>query len=258
MIVLETIEVAFAMFSALPVPQPVWNEKNMRYAMCAFPLVGFACAGFWWVWSAACWYFSVPYLLQGAGLCLIPVLVTGGIHLDGYADTCDALASNAGPAKKQEILKDPRCGAFAVIRLCTYFVAYLALCEALEPSPQALWCMGWAFVLERALSGLSICRFPLAKQTGLAHAFSTAADRSKAGYVLVGIAFLAAAGLLMGGAAGAVMLAAGLLVFRRYRIVADKQFGGLSGDLAGWFLQRAELWMLAVLTAYQLVSGGGL
>ena len=258
MIVLETIEVAFAMFSALPVPQPVWNEKNMRYVMCAFPLVGFACAGFWWVWRAACWYFSVPYLLQGAGLCLIPVLVTGGIHLDGYADTCDALASNAGPAKKQEILKDPRCGAFAVIRLCTYFVAYLALCEALEPSPQALWCMGWAFVLERALSGLSICRFPLAKQTGLAHAFSTAADRSKAGYVLVGIAFLAAAGLLMGGAAGAVMLAAGLLVFRRYRIVADKQFGGLSGDLAGWFLQRAELWMLAALTACQLVSGGGL
>ena len=252
MIVLETIEVAFAMFSALPVPQPVWNEKNMRYAMCAFPLVGFACAGFWWR------IFSVPYLLQGAGLCLIPVLVTGGIHLDGYADTCDALASNAGPAKKQEILKDPRCGAFAVIRLCTYFVAYLALCEALEPSPQALWCMGWAFVLERALSGLSICRFPLAKQTGLAHAFSTAADRSKAGYVLVGIAFLAAAGLLMGGAAGAVMLAAGLLVFRRYRIVADKQFGGLSGDLAGWFLQRAELWMLAALTACQLVSGGGL
>ena len=166
MIVLETIEVAFAMFSALPVPQPVWNEKNMRYAMCAFPLVGFACAGFWWVWSAACWYFSVPYLLQGAGLCLIPVLVTGGIHLDGYADTCDALASNAGPAKKQEILKDPRCGAFAVIRLCTYFVAYLALCEALEPSPQALWCMGWAFVLERALSGLSICRFLAAHLSG--------------------------------------------------------------------------------------------
>ena len=62
----------------------------------------------------------------------------------------------------------------------------------------------------------------------------------------------------MGGAAGAVMLAAGLLVFRRYRIVADKQFGGLSGDLAGWFLQRAELWMLAALTACQLVSGGGL
>ena len=41
MTLLETAAVAFAMFSAVPVPQPVWNEKNMRYALCAFPLVGF-------------------------------------------------------------------------------------------------------------------------------------------------------------------------------------------------------------------------
>ena len=36
MIVLQTIAVAFAMFSAVPVPQFVWDEKNMRYALCAF------------------------------------------------------------------------------------------------------------------------------------------------------------------------------------------------------------------------------
>ena len=40
MAVLETIAVAFAMFSALPVPQPEWNQRNMRFALCAFPLVG--------------------------------------------------------------------------------------------------------------------------------------------------------------------------------------------------------------------------
>ena len=39
MIGLQTIAVAFAMFSALPVPQFAWNQKNMRYAMCAFPLI---------------------------------------------------------------------------------------------------------------------------------------------------------------------------------------------------------------------------
>ena len=45
MTVLQTIAVAFAMFSALPVPQFEWNEKNMRYAMCAFPLIGLVCGG---------------------------------------------------------------------------------------------------------------------------------------------------------------------------------------------------------------------
>ena len=47
MIVLQTIAVAFAMFSALPVPQFAWNQKNMRYAMCAFPLIGGVIGGLW-------------------------------------------------------------------------------------------------------------------------------------------------------------------------------------------------------------------
>ena len=49
MIVLQTIAVAFAMFSAVPVPQFVWGEKNMRYALCAFPLVGLLCGALWCV-----------------------------------------------------------------------------------------------------------------------------------------------------------------------------------------------------------------
>ena len=254
MIAVETILVAFAMFSALPVPQPVWNERNMRYALCAFPLVGAVCGGAWWAWSAVCAWLPVPDLPRGAGLCLIPVLLTGGIHLDGFADTCDALASCASPEKKQEILKDPRCGAFAVIRLCGYFTAYLALCAAVRPDRQAVWCMGLAFVLERALSGLAVSRFPLAKNTGLAHAFATAADRKMAGRILLVLCLLTGGGMVAaGGLTGAVMLAAGLFVFWRYRVTADRQFGGISGDLAGWFLQRAELWMLAALTACQLV-----
>ena len=42
-------------------------------------------------------------------------------------------------------------------------------------------------------------------------------------------------------------MAAALLMFWRYHAVSVKQFGGITGDLAGWFLQRAELFMLAAL-----------
>lgn len=256
MVVWETVLVAFAMFSAVPSPQPVWNERNMRFALCAFPLVGILCGGGWWGWCALCGRFGVPDLLRGAGLCLIPVWVTGGIHLDGYADTCDALASCAPPEKKQEILKDPRCGAFAVIRLCTYFAAGLALCGALRPTRQALWCMSLAFLLERELSGLAVSRFPLAKNTGLAHTFATAADRKIVGRVLLASAVLTGVAMLaVGGGAGAAMVLGCLAVFWRYRVVAERQFGGVSGDLAGWFLQKAEIWMLAVLVACQQVGG---
>ena len=115
MIGLQTIAVAFAMFSALPVPQFAWNQKNMRYAMCAFPLIGAVIGGLW----CLCGALPLPMPAKAAGFCLIPVWVTGGIHLDGYADTCDALSSYGDREKKLEILKDPHCGAFAVIRLCS-------------------------------------------------------------------------------------------------------------------------------------------
>ena len=53
MMVLETILVAFAMFSAIPLPRVDWNGRNMRYALCAFPLVGAVCGGLWWGWAWA-------------------------------------------------------------------------------------------------------------------------------------------------------------------------------------------------------------
>ena len=50
---------------------------------------------------------------------------------------------------------------------------------------------------------------------------------------------------------GAAMTLAALAVFANYARTVQKQFGGLSGDLAGWFLQRAEFWMLAALVLCQ-------
>ena len=44
MVLIETIVVAFSMFSALPMPHVEWNAKNMRFSLCAFPLVG-VCGG---------------------------------------------------------------------------------------------------------------------------------------------------------------------------------------------------------------------
>ena len=128
MTILQTIAVAFAMFSAIPMPQFEWSQKNMRYALCAFPLIGAVCGGLWCLVGVL----PVPELVRAAGFCLVPVLVTGGIHLDGFADTCDALSSYGDAEKKLEILKDPHCGAFAVIRLCTYFILYFALCASVK------------------------------------------------------------------------------------------------------------------------------
>lgn len=160
------------------------------------------------------------------------------------------------PEKKQEILKDPHCGAFAVIRLCTYFTAYLGLCAAVDCTPRAVLCMGLGFVLERALSGYAIAAFPLAKNTALPIPLQRERTaRLCAARCLYCAHWPPQAWRRPGGMTGAAMALAAVLVFLRYRAVAQKQFGGISGDLAGWFLQKAELWMLAALAACSLLSG---
>lgn len=244
--IFKTVAVAFSMFSALPMPQFEWTKENMRFSLCAFPLIGL-------VIGAVCFCFSLlplPQIITAAGLCIIPVLISGGIHLDGYADTSDALASHADTEKKLQILKDPNCGAFAVIRLICYFIAYFALTYSLRADLRAEALMCLAFCLERCLSGMAVASFPLAKNSGLAYTFAEAADKHKV-YIISAFssAVLAVLMLMLG---GILMLLTAAVIFILYRRTAVRQFGGITGDLAGWFLQRAELGMLAALVVSQI------
>lgn len=247
--ILETVAVAFGMYSALPVPRIEWNEKNMRCALAAFPLVGAALGLAWWGACALCDFLALPALLRGAVLCALPALVTGGIHLDGYADTSDALASHASPERKREILRDAHCGAFAVIRLCVYFVAYFALCCAFEPTDAALWCVGLGFVLSRALSGLALTVLPVAEGSSLARTFADKADKKRTGAILAAVTGACIAGLYLHGGRTVFFVEVCVLLVTaiHYADTARREFGGLSGDLAGWFLVKTEFWMLAAL-----------
>ena len=129
-----------------------------------------------------------------------------------------------------------------------YFVFGFALWTAL-PMTKLPALLG-LFGLSRSLSGLSLTCFPLREGSGLAREFAQTAEKKSVRSVLIMLAVLFAALLALGGAWGSPLAAC--IVFLLYRRMCEKDFGGLSGDLAGWFLQTAELWMLAawVLTEY--------
>lgn len=241
--ILQTLAVAFSMFSALPMPQFEWNKKNMRFALAAFPLVGVVIGLAMYGWTYCVDWLCLPGVLRGAGLCLLPAVITGGIHLDGFADTWDALSSHGSVEKKQAILKDPHMGAFAAIHLCMYFLFSFGLWSSAVSLNVAQFVS--MFVFSRALSGLAVATFPMAPHTGLAHTFADAADKGRVAVILFLQTAIFGGILCIGGISGIAMVLAALTVFAYYRTGLQRQFGGISGDLAGWFLQMAELAMLA-------------
>ena len=99
--ILETAAVALGLYSALPVPQFEWTRRNMRYALAAFPLVGVLLALACWAWSALCAFLSLPALLRGAVLCVLPALVSGGVQLMGDHFSESTLLSLAKSAEKE-------------------------------------------------------------------------------------------------------------------------------------------------------------
>lgn len=245
---LRSIVTAFQMFSRLPMPRVKWEEDSMRYMLPAFPLVGLAIGALMLLLRLLCAYLDAPALLRGAAMTILPILVTGGIHLDGFADTVDALSSYAEPARKREILKDPHSGAFAVIYVGVYLVAALALNTTMKEDLRTSAALMSMFALSRAVSGLCSLTYPGTDGRGLLSTFRASADKRLCIWLLSGwVVALTAALTALCGARGLLLpMAAGLSAARLYRI-CTKQFGGMSGDLSGYFLALAELFMLAAI-----------
>lgn len=247
MTILQSMAIAFAMYSKIPMPKVEWNEKNMKYAICFFPMVGAViglCTAGWWKLSGILHLGTVAYSLLGA---LIPLLLTGGIHIDGYMDTMDAIHSYGSREQKLSILKDPHIGAFAVITLLMYYLAYVGMYSEIAKE-QALLVLALGFVLSRILSGLALVWFPAAKKEGLLYEFSSKAHK-KAVRIVLSVSLLiclaAMAYVYPIGALGAAM-GNGLLFCYYYR-KSKLELGGITGDLAGWFLCLSELMTLFCL-----------
>ena len=242
---MRALIIAFAMYSRVPVPRVPWNDRDMKYALCFFPAVGAGLGACFWLAFRLLVWSGIPDAARAVLLAALPVLYTGGIHLDGYLDTQDAVHSYADRQERLQILKDPHVGAFAVIYGIVYGLLAAGLLSVMDAGTAGPVASG--FVYARILSAIAAVRFPKAKKDGTLRAFSDRAGGHVLSVLTGELAAFAAGLLFLFGAAGAVVLVTGLLVFAWYRHLAVKTFGGTTGDLAGYFVCEAELWILAAV-----------
>ena len=107
----------------------------------------------------------------------------------------------------------------------------------------------------RSLSGLFAVTLPNARGTGLLATFTDTMDTAKARGVMViwVVACVAAMLWLDLWTGGAALLGAGLACLY-YRVMSARQFGGVTGDLAGFFLQICELGMVLMVAVVQKIE----
>ena len=239
--------IAVSIYSRIPMPKVEWSQKNMKYTLCFFSLFGVVIGALFYAWGRicmACGFGQVCFALFGT---VIPIAVTGGVHLDGFMDTADALHSSEKKEKKLAILKDPYVGAFGVIALVGYCFLYGAGLTQIWQTEHLLL-LALSFVISRSLSGMALVWFQGAKKEGVLYTFAAAAQKQTVRVVLVlvlGGCFICL--ILLSPVIGAVMALASMWVWTYYYYMSKNQFGGITGELAGYFLSLCELSSVLVI-----------
>lgn len=242
--ILSGLALAFQFFSVVPVKKALPMEKRDITAMyIALPLLG-AFLGAIAMGLAFLLRESTDAssLLSGFLLVLLFLGATGGLHLDGFADTADAFFSYQDRDKRLQIMGDPRIGAFGTMALILAIAGKIILiAESFSLMP-----MMWLLIVPMLSRAGLLALFSWtesAKPDGLAAFFQGKADRRWTGtfaaiYLLgTGMLLLFTGGWLM----GAVVMAAFLVAFYLYRRFCLRNFGGVTGDLFGAYVEGAEL-----------------
>lgn len=246
MLIWNGFKLAFSMYSKIWMPKTEWTKDNMKFVLCFFPCIGFVIGMIQIAWFLIAETFQIGILLYAVVAACIPIIMSGGIHMDGLMDTSDALHSYQSKDQKLEILKDPHTGAFAILCCCMYLLLSVALFS--EMDKQLIMFMPGIFTLSRACSGLSVATFKMAKDTGLAAAFQNAAHKKIVAITMIGYIVLCVCSMLyMHVVYGIIILLAASIMFAYYHHMAMQQFDGITGDIAGYFLQWCEVAMLAAM-----------
>lgn len=255
MTLLKSCVIAFSTYSAIPMPRVEWSGKNRRFAICFFPLVGVVIGA---AVMLAYRLWLVLRLVTGLGavvLTLLPVLLSGGIHMDGWVDVWDALASRQDRESMLKILKDPHTGAFGVMGCAAYLLLSCGLWLQVLETPACFSFVVIGYAASRALSGIGVATIACAKNSGLLHAFVDGSARRVVAAVCVLWLFLCGtAWIWLDREIGLVFSLTALLGGVLYRAFCRRVFGGNTGDLSGFYLQLNELAFLLLAA----VCGAGI
>lgn len=253
----KEFRIAVSFLTRLPLTyKGEWDEKSFSRSSVFFPfvglIVGILVAAVFWLSS----WLDYPMI---AAVCtmIASLVITGGIHLDGFMDMCDGVFASRGRERALEIMKDSRVGSFAVLGVVMLMLLKFALYSAFgsywllsEGRLLSLVAIVGSFVFSRFIMVCCLLWFPSARSEGLGVTIKRHVSKSAplwgalimfilfaaTGYYTILIAFVIAAFIMVGFAAQ-----------------INKFLHGLTGDIYGAMTELGEAVFLLVLIVIQVI-----
>ncbi len=258
--IIKSIIIAFSLYSRIPVSTFKWEDEEYRHAISFLPLVGIVIGGLCILAAYMMGLIEVPVYIAVAFISAIPLLITGGFHMDGFMDVTDALSSYSDREKSLQIMKDPHIGAFSVLSLITYGLLWfsgmgLVIYAYYETGDMTyIYIFGIFFYLVRGFCAVTSLLFKKGRKDGML-------SRETKNPAIADEVFLALQACFGTGLVaafdftlGVVVTAVILLFTAYYGWLCNKKFGGVTGDTAGLFIAEGELILLCVLGLYCILK----
>jgi adenosylcobinamide-GDP ribazoletransferase len=236
---LADVRAALAFLTVLPFAYP--EGRKAGYSFAWFPLVGLL------IGVVLVGVLSFPFQSPDARAFVALaawVILTGGLHLDGFGDSCDALLAVTTPERRLEIMKDPRAGSWAVVGLILLLLGKWTLLRDVPPVLMLL-----PPIAGRWAMALAAYAFPYARSSGLGAYFRDGLGRAQVLTAsIVALMVIVMIALVVNQRAWLMLFTPPLIVFFSGRWAAHRLGGGLTGDVYGAICELTELICLALLS----------
>jgi adenosylcobinamide-GDP ribazoletransferase len=227
------------------IPSPFWRKTGLGQtgkALIYFPAIGLLAGGLLFLADYGLNLLLSPAVSSALTLSLW-IALSGAMHLDGLADTCDGLAGTT-PADRLRIMADSHTGVYGVIGI---LIVLLLKYAAIVSIPGTWLLRAWLItpVLGYWAMVLALFAFPYAhKSGGMGQYLKESATPGR--FIIVTLLTLAFVTVL-GGWSGIIMMAATCLLTLITGKFNNNRLGGLTGDVYGTIKEVAEIMILILL-----------
>jgi adenosylcobinamide-GDP ribazoletransferase len=237
---------ALSMFTVLPTPYIEWDDEGARNMMKFYPLIGLIVGGIWSIIYYLVNTINVSIILKSVIIMIVPFIVTGMLHLDGFMDVCDAILSRRDREEKLRILKDSATGAFAVISLVILFFLQFGCIYTILEKNISFYILILIPIVSRSVVAYFLLSRTTIKESTLGTYFKKGTNIQDKIIMIVSLIIMIIISFVLLRFYGILLVLLITLGITWAVEKCKKEFGGISGDVAGFALVVGEV--IGILT----------